>query len=74
MKNFKMVRSLDIKNGCRLACMLTVFGVIQFFLLTLLAALAYPGGFDYFGYYFSDLARAGVVVHTRPKAKQTGHA
>jgi hypothetical protein len=27
----------------------------QFLLLTLLAALFYPGGYDYFGYYFSDL-------------------
>jgi hypothetical protein len=27
----------------------------QFLLLTLLAALLYPGGYDYFGYYFSDL-------------------
>jgi len=50
---------LNIKNGCRLACMVTVFGVIQFFLLTFLAALVYPGGFDYFRYYFSDL---GAVV------------
>ena len=32
---------------------------MQFFLLTSLAALFYPGGFDYFGYYFSDL---GAVV------------
>ena len=39
--------------------MVAVFGVIQFFLLTFLAALVYPGGFDYFGYYFSDL---GAVV------------
>jgi len=54
-----MVRSLNIKNGYKSACMVTVFGVIQFFLLTSLAALVYPGGFDYFGYYFSDL---GAVV------------
>lgn len=39
--------------------MVAVFGVIQFFLLTFLAALVYPGGFDYFGYFFSDL---GAVV------------
>lgn len=54
-----MVRSLNIKNGCRLACVVAVFGVIQFFLLTFLAALVYPEGFDYFGYFFSDL---GAVV------------
>lgn len=39
--------------------MVAVFGVIQFFLLTFLAALVYPEGFDYFGYFFSDL---GAVV------------
>ncbi len=54
-----MVRGLRIKNGDRLACVVVVFGVIQFFLLTFLAALVYPGGFDYLGYYFSDL---GAVV------------
>jgi len=39
----------------RLACLVTIFGVGQFLLLTFLAALFYPGGYDYFGYYFSDL-------------------
>jgi hypothetical protein len=29
--------------------------VLQFFLLTFIAAFLYPGGYDYFGYYFSDL-------------------
>ena len=43
----------------RLSCVVGVFGVAQFFLLTFLAALFYPGGFDYLGYYFSDL---GAVV------------
>ena len=43
----------------RLACLVTVFGVVQFLLLTFLAAFFYPGGYDYFGYYFSDL---GAVV------------
>ena len=37
------MRGLNIKNGDRLACMVIVFGVIQFFLLTFLAALVYPG-------------------------------
>jgi hypothetical membrane protein len=31
------------------------FGVIQFVLLTLLAAMFYPGGFDIYGQYFSEL-------------------
>jgi len=43
----------------RLACLVTVFGVVQFLLLTFLAAFFYPGGYDYFGYYFSDL---GAVI------------
>ncbi|MGD9395215.1 MAG: hypothetical protein PVJ05_02185 [Candidatus Thorarchaeota archaeon] len=32
-----------------------LFGVFQFFLLTFTAAFFYPGGYDYFNYYFSDL-------------------
>jgi hypothetical membrane protein len=47
------------KRISRLACIITIFGVLQFFLLTFLAAFFYPGGYDYFGYYFSDL---GAVV------------
>jgi hypothetical protein len=39
----------------RLACLVAIFGVGQFLLLTFLATLFYPGGYDYFGYYFSDL-------------------
>jgi len=43
----------------RFACLVTVFGVVQFLLLTFLASFFYPGGYDYFGYYFSDL---GAVI------------
>jgi len=43
----------------RLACLIVIFGVGQFLFLTLLAGVFYPGGFDYFGYYFSDL---GAVI------------
>ena len=50
---------MRIKSIGRLACMVTVFGALQFLLLTFLASFFYPGGFDYFGYYFSDL---GAVV------------
>ena len=39
----------------RLVCIVTIFGVLQFFLLTFIAAFLYPGGYDYFSYYFSDL-------------------
>jgi hypothetical protein len=47
--------SSDFKRIGRLSCFLTIFGVIQFFILTFLATFLYPGGYDYFGYYFSDL-------------------
>lgn len=51
---------IDYLKGFRkLAIVVTIFGVFQFFLLTSLAAFFYPGGYDYFGYYFSDL---GAVV------------
>jgi len=46
---------METKSIGRLACLVTVFGVGQFLFLTFLAALFYPGGYDYFGYYFSDL-------------------
>ena len=38
-----------------LAYRVCVIGVAQFLLLTLTAALTYPGGYDFTGYYFSDL-------------------
>jgi hypothetical protein len=43
----------------KIACLITVFGVMQFVFLTFLAAFFYPGGYDYFNYYFSDL---GAVI------------
>lgn len=49
----------DFKSIGRLACLSTIFSSLQFLLLTTLAALFYPGGYDYLGYYFSDL---GAVV------------
>ena len=45
----------NFKRISRLACIATIFGVVIFFLLISLAAFFYPGGYDYFGYYFSDL-------------------
>jgi hypothetical protein len=58
---------LEIKSICRLACIVTVFGVVQFIFLTFLAALFYPGGFDFFGYYFSDLG-AAVAKNGEPNS------
>ena len=55
----------DFKSFGRLACLSTVFVLVQFLLLTTIAALFYPGGYDYLGYYFSDLgaitARNGTL-------------
>ena len=55
----------QIKSRGQLVCIITLFGVLQFFLLTFLAAIFYPGGYEYFEYYFSDLgaevARNGEV-------------
>ena len=46
---------MKIKGISQLVCIVIVLGIAQFFLLTFVAALLYPGGFDYFGYFFSDL-------------------
>jgi len=35
--------------------LISVVGIVQFLFLTFVAACFYPGGYDYFGYYFSDL-------------------
>jgi hypothetical membrane protein len=45
----------DFKSKGRLCCLSTIFAALQFLLLTFVAALFYPGGYDYFGYNFSDL-------------------
>jgi hypothetical protein len=39
----------------QLLCLVSIFGVFQFILLTFVAGIFYPGGYDYGGYYFSDL-------------------
>jgi len=46
---------LKIRGISQLVCIVIVLGIVQFFLLTFVAALLYPGGFDYLGYFFSDL-------------------
>jgi hypothetical membrane protein len=46
---------LEIKGISQPVCIVIVLGIVQFFLLTFVAALLYPGGFDYLGYFFSDL-------------------
>lgn len=39
----------DFKSYSRVMCGITIFGVLQFLILTFLAAFLYPGGYDYFG-------------------------
>ena len=46
---------MEIRSIGQLASIVIFLGVAQFFFLTFLAAYFYPGGFDYLGYYFSDL-------------------
>ena len=45
----------DIKNIRRLGCILAVFGILQFLFIIFLAILFYPGGYNFFGYFLSDL-------------------
>ncbi len=52
-------------DSARVTKGIVLFGVFQFFLLTFLAAIFYPGGYDYFGYYFSDL---GAVLARNSEA------
>ncbi len=42
-------------NINRYVCILTFFGIFQFIILTFIASIFYPGGYDYLNYYFSDL-------------------
>ncbi|MHA2225867.1 MAG: hypothetical protein ACXAC8_11720 [Candidatus Hodarchaeales archaeon] len=51
----------DIKSLGRLACLIAAFGAVQFLLITTIAALLYPGGYDYFNYFFSWLGRVNAV-------------
>ena len=52
-----LIQQNNIKNATfyKIACILAIFGLIQFIILTFFAALFYPGGYEYFGYFFSDL-------------------
>lgn len=45
----------DITSIRWLGCALAVFGILQFLFLTFLAILFYPGGYNFFGYFLSDL-------------------
>jgi hypothetical membrane protein len=53
MFNFKGRLSMESFRG--LVTRAPSFGVVQFVLLTLSAAIFYPGGFDIYGQYFSEL-------------------
>jgi len=44
---------LGIRSIGQIACIIIVFGALQFFILTFAAAFVYPGGFDYFGFFLA---------------------
>ncbi|MFX0184053.1 MAG: DUF998 domain-containing protein [Candidatus Hodarchaeota archaeon] len=45
----------DLRSIELIACVLAIFGIFQFLLLIVLAMIFYPGGYDFFRYYLSDL-------------------
>lgn len=45
----------DIKRIGRFAIALAIFGIIQFLFMIFLAIIFYPGGYNFFGYFLSDL-------------------
>jgi hypothetical membrane protein len=49
----------------RLVSIFTIFGSLQFFLVTLIAAFVYPGGYNNFKYFLSDLGRV-VAINGEP--------
>jgi hypothetical protein len=60
METVILMQKLLLKNprsiiSPQAVCILAIFGFTQFILVTFVAAALYPGGYDYFGYFFSDL-------------------
>lgn len=60
METVILIQKLHLKNPrsifyTQVVCILAIFGFIQFIIVTFVAAALYPGGYDYFGYFFSDL-------------------
>lgn len=47
--------NIDDARLIKICGLISIIGIIQFLVLTFVAACFYPGGYDYFGYYFSDL-------------------
>ncbi|MFX0084900.1 MAG: DUF998 domain-containing protein [Candidatus Hodarchaeota archaeon] len=60
METVILARTLQLKRPksipyTQIICILAIFGFAQFIVVTFVAAALYPGGYDYFGYFFSDL-------------------
>lgn len=55
----------DFKNFGRLSCLISAFGAVQFLVITTIIALIYPGGYDYFNNYFSNLGQV-VALNGSP--------
>jgi hypothetical protein len=45
----------DLKSIGRLSCVSAIFGILQSLILTFFAILFYPGGYNFFMYFLSDL-------------------
>ena len=45
----------DLKSIGRLSCVSAIFGILQSLILTFFAFLFYPGGYNFFMYFLSDL-------------------
>ncbi|MFX1255319.1 MAG: hypothetical protein ACFFCZ_27200 [Promethearchaeota archaeon] len=51
----------DFKRITHLACISGLISGLQFILLTFTAMFFYPGGYDFFGYFISDLGRVMAI-------------
>lgn len=56
-----MVSSLNVNSLKRIASLVTFFGCFQFIIVTLIAMVFYPGGYNFFFDYFSTLGRTQTV-------------
>ena len=65
---FFNITGADLKDWRTLACILTVVGVSQFIIFTIVAMFLYPEGYSFLGNNFSDL---GSTVVIKPGSIQT---
>ena len=56
----------DLKDWKRLSCLIGWFSAIQFIVVTLIAMLFFPGGYNFSGHYFSHLGLTQVMGVPNP--------